>query len=80
MPTTFAARVSALRRDRHLTLDALASAANLNPQTLGRLERGLPPTLDHVARLSRTLALPAADLAGLAVADRLRALAAAEGQ
>ena len=65
----FSARLSTLRHERGLTLAALGARSGLHPTAIGRLERGLRPTIEVIARLARALGVPASDLAAAAVAD-----------
>jgi transcriptional regulator with XRE-family HTH domain len=74
------ARIKQLRKERGLSVIALARATKVTRQTLYNIERGVSsPSVDHVSRLARALRCEELDLVCLpeahprhAVADLLR--------
>jgi transcriptional regulator with XRE-family HTH domain len=59
----FGQRVRALRRQRNLSLEALAARSKLNNTFLQKLETGRQsPTLDSIEKVSKGLGVPVAQL------------------
>lgn len=59
MPTPIHNRLAVLRTERGLSRQALAEALELNPQTIGYIERGdYGPSLELALRLARVFSLP----------------------
>jgi transcriptional regulator with XRE-family HTH domain len=59
----FGARVRELRKERALSQEALAEAANLNRSYLSEIEQGLVnPTILVVFRLARAFGMPVAEM------------------
>ena len=76
----FGNNLKALRNARAWTQDELGERADLNPKCVGEIERGeRNPSLDVILRLSRALAVDAAELVGdeLTRLDRTTLLARA---
>lgn len=68
--TGLGARLRALRIAREMTLDTLATAAQIDKGYLSRLERGLKaPSIATLLRLSEALEVPPAELFGERVAE-----------
>jgi transcriptional regulator with XRE-family HTH domain len=68
--TALAARLSALRQERGLTLDALAEATGLDKGYLSRLERGLKGlSVSTLLRLSQAFDVSVAELLGERLAE-----------
>jgi transcriptional regulator with XRE-family HTH domain len=62
----FAAALKAAREQKNMTQEDLAKLAELSPDILSRLERGVgAPVLDQFARLARALAVTSDRLLGL---------------
>lgn len=71
----FAARLQRLRKERALTLAAIADTLGVSKPTVWAWEQGRSrPTADHMAGLARVLGLDQADLAGTRQNVRLQAV------
>lgn len=72
---TFAARLHRLRKERGMTLAAIADELGVSKPTVWAWEQGrAKPTPGHMAALARTLGFDQADLAGNSDSAQLRAV------
>lgn len=72
---TFSARLHRLRKERGLTLAAIADALGVSKPTVWAWEQGrAKPTPGHMAALAQTLGFDQADLAGNSDSAQLRAV------
>ena len=72
LTVAFGSRVRSLRHLRGFTVEALARRAGLHPATVGRIERGLAPTLPAINALAQALDVPSVELANEALRDVAR--------